>query len=446
MSRTRAQQRPRISGAAARPGRALWGRPVVLFVAVGAVTVVVLFVVLSWFSRQAATNEAIAEARSVTNVLAHSVAEPAIPPGLVSGNAAALDRFDHTVLSRLLVDDIVRVKIWTASGRIVYSDKVQLIGKRFPLEEEDRKILQRGGSTAGVSDLTAPENRYERDSGKLLQVYSRLHAPSGQPLLFEAYFPYSKVSDRSAEILSQFRPITIAGLLVFLLLTTPLVWVLARRLDHTAADRERLLLAAVEASDIERRRIARDLHDGVVQELAGISFAVSATSRQLVDQPELAGRLDTFGSGVRRALRALRSLLVEIYPAELTENGLGAGLEDLLAPAAAAGIEVSLDVADTSKVPPEWTALTWRVAQEAVRNAVRHGHPSRLSVAVTTQPGGLCLEVKDDGIGFDTAADPPYGHLGLKALRDLVREAGGTFEVTSARGEGTTVVTRMGRR
>ena len=263
--------------------------------------------------------------------------------------------------------------------------------------------------------------------------------------MFEAYFPYDKVSDRSAQILSEFRPITIAGLLIFLVLTTPLVWVLARRLDRSAADRERLLLAAVDASDTERRRIARDLHDGVVQELAGISFAVSATSRQLVDQPELAGRLDSLGAGVRRALRALRSLLVEIYPAELTENGLAAGLEDLLAPAAAAGIEVSLDVADTSKVSPEWTALTWRVAQEAVRNAIRHGQPTRLSVLVTTSPSSLCLEVKDDGLGFDTAADPPYGHLGLRSLRDLVREAGGTFEVTSARGEGTTLVTKIGR-
>jgi signal transduction histidine kinase len=137
---------------------------------------------------------------------------------------------------------------------------------------------------------------------------------------------------------------------------------------------------------------------------------------------------------------------VEIYPAELTENGLGAGLEDLLAPAAAAGIDVSLEVADTSKVSSEWTALTWRVAQEGVRNAVRHGHPSRLSVVVTTPPGGLCLEVKDDGLGFDTSAEAPYGHLGLKSLRDLVREAGGTFEITSARGKGTTLVTKIGRR
>jgi signal transduction histidine kinase len=265
-------------------------------------------------------------------------------------------------------------------------------------------------------------------------------------LLFEAYFPYSKVSDRSTQIASEFRPITVAGLVIFLVLTVPLVWVLARRLDRSAAERERLLLAAVEASDAERRRIARDLHDGVVQELVGATFAVSATSRQLVEeQPEAAGQLDAIGSDMRRSLRSLRSLLVEIYPPELQQNGLRAALEDLLAPAVATGIEVELDIADTTDVPPEWTALVWRVAQEAVRNAIRHGRPRRIAVLVTVPPDGVCLEVKDDGAGFDPSVDPPYGHLGLRSVRDLVHEAGGSFEIASAPGKGTTLVTSLTR-
>lgn len=442
---TREEQRPRDAGAAALPRRNWWTHPVVLFVAAGVATTVALVLVLTWFGERAATDEAVNEALSVTAVLAHSVVEPAMPVGLVTGNAAALDRFDNVVLQRLLVDDIVRIKIWTESGRVVYSDKVQLIGEEFELDADDLAVFAGGGSSAGVSDLDEAENRYERGFGKLLQVYTLVHDPTGEPLLFEAYFPYTKVSDRSSQILSQFRPITVAGLLVFLLLTVPLVWALARRLDHSAADRERLLLAAVEASDIERRRIARDLHDGVVQELVGISFAVSATSRQLSDQPELSARLDALGVGVRRSLRALRSLLVEIYPPELQENGLSAALEDLLAPASAAGIDVELDIADTSDVSLKWTALVWRVAQEAVRNAVRHGQPTKLSVLVTTPPDGVCMEVRDDGAGFDPEADLPYGHLGLRSLRDLVNEAGGSFEVTSSPGRGTTVVASLTR-
>jgi signal transduction histidine kinase len=413
--------------------------PVVLFVAAGAVTVTVLLFVLSWFSTRAAQDEATLDARNVTNVLAHSVTEPLMPRGLVAGRAASLDIFDRRVRHRLLVAQIVRIKLWSPSGRIIYSDKVQLIGKVFPLDAQERQIVLHGGTAADITDLSKPENRYERGHGKLLEVYTQVHGPAGQPLLFEAYFPYSGVIHRTSQIVSQFRPITIFGLLVFLLLTTPLVWVLARRLDRSAAERERLLLAAVEASDIERRRIARDLHDTVVQELAAVSFALSAAAREMHDQPAVSRRLDGFGGRVRNSLRSLRSLLVEIYPPELRKQGLGAALEDLLAPATGSGVETVLDVADISQVSLDRTALVWRVAQEAVRNALRHGRPSRLEVRVTTPDKHVKLVVSDDGAGFDTLQAPPYGHLGLRSLRDLVAEAGGTLDVTSVPGAGTTL-------
>ena len=240
-------------------------------------------------------------------------------------------------------------------------------------------------------------------------------------------------------MLDAFRPITVAGLLIFLALTVPLVWVLARRLDAAAADRERLLLAAVEASDAERRRIARDLHDGVVQDLAGTSFALSATARDVADRPETAARLDALGMGVRHSLRSLRSLLVEIYPPDLRTEGLSAAINDLVAPANAAGISVDLAVADTHGMRDEVVALVWRVAQETVRNAVRHGHPEHLTVHLTAPPGSVVLEVRDDGEGYDTATAPEQGHLGLRALHDLVRDSGGTLEITSAPGQGTQV-------
>ncbi len=439
-----AQQRPRTLGAADLRRRGAWLNPVLLFVAAGALAVVVLLVVLSWFSTRAATDQAIFDARSVTVVVAHSVAEPAMPVGLVEGRAASVDRFDRTVLSRLLVDRIVRIKIWDATGTIIYSDKVQLIGEAFGLGADEQEILAHGGSAADVSDLDEPENRFERGHGKLLEVYTQVHSPSGQPLLFEAYFPYSDVTQRSADIASEFRPITMAGLVIFLLLSSPLVLVLARRLDRSAADRERLLVAAVEASDIERRRIARDLHDGVVQELAGISFTLSATARQIHEQPEMTRTLDSLGAGVRRSLRALRSLLVEIYPPDLRTQGLPTALDDLLAPSAAAGVDVSVAVEDTSKVSPDQVALVWRGAQEAVRNAIRHGRPRSLLVRVSALPAGVQLEVRDDGVGFDPAVDPPYGHFGLRSIRDLVEEAGGSLEISSAPDHGTTFRMTLG--
>jgi two-component system NarL family sensor kinase len=436
----RRQSTPGPSDSTASSRRA-WLGPVLQFSVAGVMAAALLIVGAAWLSQKAATREAIADARATTQILGESVAEPEIQPAMADfdapGHSAAIDRFDAIARHRLLVGDVLRVKIWDADGRIVYSDKTQLIGRRFSLGEEELDILLHGGSDAEVSDLSNSENIFEQSFGRLLEVYTQIWAPTGQPLLFEAYYSYDVVADRSDDIQASFRPITVAGLLIFILLTVPVVWALARRLDRAAAERERLLTAAVEASAVERRRIARDLHDGVVQDLAGLSFAASAASRELADRPDLAARMESLGVGVRSSLRALRSLLVEIYPPELRTEGLAAALDDLVAPAIASGVHVELSVDSTEGASDEAIGLVWRAAQEAVRNAVRHGQPETVRVSVTATPASLILEVEDDGRGFDPANTPRDGHLGLRALRDLINEMGASLTLESAPGEGT---------
>ncbi|HSS68715.1 MAG TPA: sensor histidine kinase [Nocardioidaceae bacterium] len=442
------RQPPGPNGPAATRRRA-WLRPVVQFSIAGVIAVVLLIVGAGWLSKKAATDEAISDARRMTEILGRSVAQPELSEAMVDpGNpaqSAAIDRFDSIARHRLLVGDVLRVKIWNSEGIIVYSDDTSLIGQNFGLGDEERKVLEHGGTDAEVSDLSKAENIDERSFGRLLEVYSQIWTPKGQPLLFEAYYSYDVVSQRSSDIQASFRPITVAGLLIFTLLIVPLVWILARRLDRAAAERERLLTAAVEASAVERRRIARDLHDGVVQDLAGLSFAASAASRDLKDDPELAARMESLGVGVRSNLRALRSLLVEIYPPELRTEGLAAALDDLIAPAIAAGIDVDLNVEDTEGSDDDAIGLVWRTAQEVVRNAVRHGQPEHLRVAVAMTDASLILTVEDDGRGFDPSAAPRDGHLGLRALRDLIHEMGADFTLESTPGTGTKVRMEVAR-
>jgi signal transduction histidine kinase len=228
---------------------------------------------------------------------------------------------------------------------------------------------------------------------------------------------------------------------VLVALTTPLLWGLTRRLDRTARDRERLLLAAVDASESERRRIARDLHDGVVQDLAGTSFALSATARDPETDVRTAERLAPMSRSLRSSLRALRSLLVEIYPPDLGVDGLAAALEDLVAPASSAGVGATVEVTGVDEASQDSVRLVWRVAQEAVRNSLRHADAGRLTVRVATAGDRLTLDVTDDGHGFPAQPDGPSdtGGIGLRALRDLVREAGGRLQVRSEPGAGTTV-------
>jgi signal transduction histidine kinase len=254
-------------------------------------------------------------------------------------------------------------------------------------------------------------------------------------LLFEVYLSTATIAARERQIVRAFRPVTLSSLVVLLVITLPLVWGVTRRLGRAAEEREVLLRAAADASDAERRRIARDLHDTVVQDLAGTSYALSAAAqRGAANSAELAG----LSESVRGSMRALRSLLVEIYPTDLHERGLAGALEDLMASASSTGVETSLHVEEV-RLDDAGVGLVWRVAQESVRNALRHARAGRLDVQLRQEAGGVSLVVSDDGVGFDPEQPPGEGHFGLRGLRTLIREMGATLEVISAPGNGTTV-------
>ena len=140
--------------------------------------------------RGLAAQQASDDARQVTRVLARSVAEPAIPRGLVDGDAGAIDRFDREVLDRLLVGDVRRIKIWRARrhDRLLRRDPAdRRSGSRSTTSERERARQRRH---RGRASPTSPsrENRFETEAGGLLEVYTRIDSPEGEPLLFEAYY------------------------------------------------------------------------------------------------------------------------------------------------------------------------------------------------------------------------------------------------------------------
>jgi signal transduction histidine kinase len=240
-------------------------------------------------------------------------------------------------------------------------------------------------------------------------------------------------------VLTPFRRITAGALAAVLLIGLPLIGLLTLRLTRASRARERLVQRTMDASEAERRRIARDLHDGVVQELAGTAFALTASSRE-DDVPEPVRKdLRRSGEAVRRSLRQLRSLLVEIHPPGLNAAGLAAALEDLTAQAAGAGVEATVTVTGIEDVRDHVVTLIWRVAQEAIRNAVRHAHAEHLTVEVTGGDRSVVLLVRDDGVGFDLESDRREDSYGLRGLQSLVEDGGGRVQVESVPGAGTTV-------
>jgi signal transduction histidine kinase len=230
----------------------------------------------------------------------------------------------------------------------------------------------------------------------------------------------------------------IGALILLALIQLPLAWWLARRIERGQRERERLLRHAIEASDVERRRIAQDLHDGVVQDLAAVSYSLAAAAEGAPAPYD--HDLRSAAAETRHGIGQLRTLLVDIYPPELHRAGLGASLADLLGSAEARGLETSLEVDPDLQLEAETEALFFRIAQEAVRNAVKHAGAQAVSVDVYATETGARLVVEDDGRGFDPSAVEAEGHFGLRVLEDLAQEAGGELEIDSAPGAGTRVV------
>jgi signal transduction histidine kinase len=227
------------------------------------------------------------------------------------------------------------------------------------------------------------------------------------------------------------------------LVQIPLAWSLANRLRQRQRERESLLLHTLAASEVERRRIASDLHDGVVQDLVGVAFTLGGAARRNDITDESAQVLDHAADDVRVSVKALRSLLVEIYPPNLFDEGLVPALTDLLARADGKGIAATLNTTDLEGVlPPAVTGLLYRAAQEALRNTLAHARATEVSVRVSNRDGIAALDVVDDGVGFDPDRIERVvkeGHFGLQGLTDLVADAGGSSVVDATPGAGTRV-------
>ena len=415
-------------------------REVLRFAIPGIVALVVVAAGTLWVARTVATDEAISDARRDARLLARGVVEPAVTDQVVSGDADAFAYLDAVVRSRVMSDEIVGVRLWAPDGTIVYAEDTALVGEQFDLGEDELEVLEEGGAEAELSDLSKPENASQRGFGELLEVYQRIETPDGDPLLFEIYQRQSTIDSRAGDVLGTLWPLVVVPLVVLLGVELTLAWRMARRLEQSTQDRERLLRRALDSSETERRRIAADLHDGVVQDLAGVSYTLAA----LADTADEAGdddqarRLTGAAAETRRSVRSLRSLLVEIYPPNLADTGMEGALSDLAAAATRNGTAVTVEVDPALALDEEAMAVVYRVAREALQNVAKHARAERVSVALVTDEDSTVLTVQDDGAGFDPGT-VPEGHVGLRLLRDLAAEHGADLAIDSVPGEGTTV-------
>jgi signal transduction histidine kinase len=203
----------------------------------------------------------------------------------------------------------------------------------------------------------------------------------------------------------------------------------------------------------ERNRLARELHDAVAQKLFALRLTSQAAADLLARDPERArAELDQVAVLAREAAEELRSVVVELRPAELEEDGLATTLRKHVevldrVNQTAGGPRVRFEGADVKALSPAAEEVLLRVAQEALHNALRHADASTITVrlaehcpAGTGACGGALLEVADDGTGFDPSAVRRAGRsLGLVSMRDRAKSVRGRLDVISGPGQGTTI-------
>ncbi|MGH2712906.1 MAG: GAF domain-containing sensor histidine kinase [Thermoleophilaceae bacterium] len=234
--------------------------------------------------------------------------------------------------------------------------------------------------------------------------------------------------------------------------------------DFTAADQELIEMLAPHAALAmenarlsersrelsiveERNRLARDLHDSLVQKLFGVVLAAKSASTLLErDAGEARGQVDRLGELAQDAISELRSLVFQLRPAAIETEGLAEALRkhvEVLRRVHSTTVE--LELGGRPRLRPGVDDEVFRIAQEALHNALRHARAGRIKVRLDENADGLALSVEDDGAGFDPgAATLRARRLGLTSMEERARELGGMLEIESAPGAGTSVRLKVG--
>lgn len=214
-----------------------------------------------------------------------------------------------------------------------------------------------------------------------------------------------------------------------------------RKLLQQSAERSRLEQEILRVTEREKRRLGQDLHDGLCQELAGIAFMGRALANKLRknDQPSVAGEINKIAELINKAASAARDIARGLHPVEMDAGGLMSALHELAARTNGA-VECRLENRDAIPVADSSVALNlYRIAREALQNAVKHAQAKRITIGLSRQRNGrLVLRVKDDGIGISKTGIGPQG-LGLHMIRYRAQTIGASVSIEDVQPHGTQV-------
>ena len=431
LARTRLDERSEVRSAVSR------------FTTVGVIAMLIIAVPAALWVRAESRSNAMDNAIQQAQRIADYSIGPLITNELLAGVPESTRRLDDRLAPRISDGSMVRIKVWNAGGRIIYSDLPSLIGQVFDLPSFAPELIAGGKGRANLGVQNDAENVNESQAGELVEVHVRTTAANGQVVILEAYFNDDAVRDEQNALVLGLIPTFLLSLGALQLAQLIPAIQLARRIQGHQSTKRRLLQHAIDASDLERQRIARDLHDEVIQDLAGLSYALEAEERH--SAPENQALFGQAKAILQKNVRTLRAMTTELYPPDLAELGLPTALTRLAAPLLEHGITVKLHIPPDCDLDRDRAAMFYRVAREVLTNTVKHAKAGVLELTLMQDQDRTILLIHDNGCGFDLSTGAPENHLGLRIMRDTIEVAGGSLEVRSWMGGGTSVMATLDR-
>jgi two-component system, NarL family, sensor kinase len=413
-------------------------RSVVQFTVVGLVVTIALGILAGVLARQSGVDQATRSFENLTRVTGASLSPFLDATSARSPQDAAV--VTRHVAALRATGSVVRVKVSDATGRVIWSDAPALVGEKFPLSPMQQSALRNG---IVMSQVTRGGPANGDVSGTMLEAFVGVRDVHGTPLLVDVFEPYDRTVTIARSNWLRFIPVSLGALIALELVQVPLAWRLAAQLRRSREAEAALLQAAVDASETERRRIAREVHDHVVQDLTAVVYDLDTARLRKAERTSEDQLLVTRTAGrLRDSIADLRTLLVSLMPARLPEADLEQALRALGEDLERAGVEVRVTVTDGDAIPEPVAALLHRCAQESLRNVANHSAARSVDISVRIEEENVTMVVDDDGRGFDgarLAASHANGHLGLRAVGDVVADAGGELTIASAPGQGSRI-------
>jgi two-component system NarL family sensor kinase len=428
-------------------------RELALLVGFGFLVMLVIGLGAAFATRSVAQDQALEDSERITQRMADLVMEPMLP-AYFSKDPAGVSELERTIHNRMSDGNLTEVTVWTGDGVVLFSDKPEEIGRHVEPPKGVPEAIRgevtsdfEDGAPEAEGEATPADGKVEAEGPhRFVEVYVPLQVKDQPPLVFEAYYNYERVDQVAQRLLQQTLPLVLVPLLILQLVQIPIAISLARRIKRHENERSRLLERALSVSDRERVRFAADLHDGPIQDLAGISYALGAVAPTVVERhaPLMARVQDA----LQRSIESLRGLMTDLYPPDLRSGNLDQTIVTLADQVREAGTEVELDLGEVPALSEEGVATLYRVARESLANVQKHAQADHVKVTLglveslrASEQARARLVIADDGVGVDiTKIDRrAEGHLGLRLLADRVESMGGELTITSAPGQGTTV-------